>query len=58
MKPLWERHVGALLRRPPALGAALAFYLAYVAGLLWLVCLPALAAADPLAAARDGAVLG
>jgi uncharacterized membrane protein len=58
MKPLFERHVGPLLRRPPAAGPAVAFYLLYLAGLVWLVSLPALRGASPATAALEGAVVG
>jgi uncharacterized membrane protein len=37
---------------------AVLFYLAYAAGLVWLVSLPALRADDPLQAAIAGAVVG
>ena len=46
MKPLFSRHIGALMAEPIRLGPAAAFYAAYVAGLLYLVSWPAL---------RDGA---
>lgn len=58
MKPLFERHVGALLARPLRYGAALAFYLVYAAGLLVLVIDPALRAQSIGTAATLGAVLG
>lgn len=48
MKPLFTRHIGALMADPIRLAPAAAFYAAYVAGLLYLVSLPAL---------RDGAAL-
>jgi uncharacterized membrane protein len=54
--PFFRRRVGHLLDAPPALGPALAFYLLYVAGLVWLVVLPAGGAAAK--AAGEGAVLG
>lgn len=58
MKPLFQRHLGDALRDPIALAPAGAFYLAYVAGLLWLVSLPALRAGSPGQALLGGAVLG
>ena len=58
MKPLFERHLGDAMRDSPLLGAAAGFYLAYVAGLLYLVSLPALRAGDPTQALIQGAVLG
>ena len=41
MKPLFTRHLGALIRESPALLPAAVFYLAYTAGLLYLVSWPA-----------------
>ena len=58
MRPLFESHIGAQLLPSPRLGAAAAFYLAYVAGLLWLVSIPALRAHAPGEALIGGAVLG
>ena len=48
MKPLFSRHIGALMAEPIRYAPAGLFYAAYVAGLLYLVSLPAL---------RDGAPL-
>ena len=42
MQPLFKRHIGHLLLEDIRMGPAMAFYLAYVAGLLYLVSLPAL----------------
>lgn len=42
MKPLFERHIGGLMLDSPRFAAAAVFYLAYIAGLIWLVSLPAL----------------
>ena len=48
MQPLFQRYLGdALLQSPRALPAGL-FYLAYIAGLLYLVSLPALKTGAPL----------
>ena len=58
IRPVFERHVGALLAEPLRLGPAAVFYLAYVAGLLWFVSLPALRAGAPLQARAGGMVLG
>ena len=58
MKPLFQSHLGDAMRDSPMLGAAAGFYLAYVAGLLYLVSLPALRADDPVQALIQGAVLG
>lgn len=48
MKPLFTRHIGPLLAEPIRLAPAALFYLAYVAGLVWLVSLPALKTGAPL----------
>lgn len=58
MRPVFERHVGEWLLDSPRLGAAAAFYLFYVAGVVWFAALPALRADAPVAALRDGALLG
>lgn len=48
MKPLFTRHIGALLIEPIRYGPAAVFYAAYVAGLIYLVSLPALKAGSPV----------
>ena len=48
MKPLFTRHIGPLMADPIRLAPAAAFYLAYVAGLIYLVSLPALRTDAPL----------
>jgi uncharacterized membrane protein len=48
MKPLFTQHIGSLMADPIRMLPAALFYAAYVAGLLYLVSLPAL---------RDGAAL-
>jgi len=49
MKPLFSRHIGPLLAEPIRYAPALVFYLGYIAGLVYLVSLPALRnAATPL----------
>ncbi|MEM7488019.1 MAG: DUF2177 family protein [Pseudomonadota bacterium] len=58
MKPLFERHVGDLLRSPIDIAPAAIFYLFYVAGLCYLVSLPALRSGSVGQAALDGAILG
>lgn len=58
IRPVFERHVGDLLAEPLRLGPAALFYLAYVAGLLWMVSWPALKAGDPVQALIGGMVLG
>jgi uncharacterized membrane protein len=56
--PMYEQQVGDLLRAHPHLGAALAFYLVYVAGIVYLAVLPALASPSVRTALARGAVLG
>lgn len=58
IRRLFERHVGEMLLPDLRLGAAAAFYLAYVAGVIWLVSLPALRAGAPLQALGMGALVG
>jgi len=58
MKPLFTRHLGDIMRDSPMLAPAGLFYLAYVAGLVFLVSLPALRDADPTRAALHGAIIG
>ncbi len=58
MRPLFETHIGPLLLDSPRLGPAALFYLAYVAGVLWFVSLPALRDAAPAQALISGAILG
>ena len=56
MQPLFQRHLGAALLDSPRAVPAAAFYLAYIAGLLYLVSLPALKSGAPLL--LPAAVLG
>lgn len=58
MKPLFEKHLGDTMRDSPMLVPAAGFYLAYVAGLVYLVSKPALDAGSPGQAAIQGAVVG
>lgn len=58
IRPVFERHIGHLLAEPLRLGPAALFYLAYVAGVLWFVSLPALRAEAPLHALVGGMLLG
>jgi len=57
MRPLFERHVADLLG-DLRLAPAAAFYLAYVAGVLYFASLPALAANAPAKALLNGALIG
>ena len=58
MKPLFARHIGDWLLESPRMGPAVVFYLLYVAGGVYLVSLPALAANAPTVALLHGALLG
>ena len=48
MKPLFTRHIGPLMADPIRLAPAALFYLAYVAGLVYLISLPALKTGTPV----------
>ena len=58
MQPLFARHIGPLLADPIRFGPAVMFYAAYIAGLIWLVSIPALKSGSGvwLAAAVLGAM--
>lgn len=58
VRPVFDRHVGHLLAEPLRLAPAAVFYLAYVAGLVWLVSAAALREQAPLQALVGGLVLG
>jgi len=58
MKPLFTRHIGDMMRDSLMLAPAALFYLAYIAGLVFLVSAPALRDAAPERAALHGAVIG
>lgn len=58
IRPVFERHVGHLLADPLRLGPAALFYLAYVAGILWFVSIPALKTGAPMQALLGGMILG
>ncbi|WP_116598635.1 DUF2177 family protein [Primorskyibacter marinus] len=58
MRPLFERHIGNMLSETLNLGAAAAFYLFYVGGLIYLISLPALRDNAPVQALWGGALLG
>ncbi len=55
---MFRQHLGEAILDSPRLIPALIFYLFYVAGVLWLVSLPALRDAAPLQALLNGAILG
>jgi uncharacterized membrane protein len=48
MKPLFTRHIGPLMAEPIRLAPAALFYLAYVAGLVYLVSYPAMKTGSPI----------
>ena len=48
MKPLFTRHIGPLMVEPIRVAPAALFYLAYVAGLVYLVSLPAIKTGSPI----------
>jgi uncharacterized membrane protein len=48
MKPLFSRHIGPLLADPIRVAPAALFYLAYVAGVIYLVSLPGLRSGAPV----------
>ncbi|MTH62567.1 DUF2177 family protein [Paracoccus litorisediminis] len=58
IRPIFERHVGALLADPLRLGPAAAFYAAYVAGMLYFVSLPGAARGEGGAIFWNGLLLG
>lgn len=58
MKPLFESHIGHMMLTEIRMVPAVLFYLAYVAGLVWLISLPALRSGAPLQALIGGAVIG
>lgn len=58
IRPVFDRHVGHLLASPLRLGPAAVFYMAYVAGLLWFVSVPALKDDAPVQALLGGMLLG
>ncbi len=58
IQPLFRSHLGRALIDGARLLPAALFYLVYMAGILWFAGLPALQAAQPAAAALNGAMLG
>ncbi|MFL9503766.1 DUF2177 family protein [Pseudogemmobacter blasticus] len=48
MKPLFTRHIGPLMADPIRIAPAVVFYLAYVAGLVWLISAAALRDGTPV----------
>lgn len=58
LRPLFERHVAELMRPEIRWGAAAAFYVTFVAGLVWLAGWPALRAGAPAQALLPAALIG
>lgn len=58
MRPIFESHIGGMLRASPDWLAAAVFYLAYAAGVLWFAIMPGVAAGSALKAAGTGVLLG
>ena len=58
MSPLFERYTASLLLPDIRLGAAIAFYLVYVVGVLYFVSVPSLVAGSSTYALLNGALLG
>jgi len=56
--PLFSTHIGPYLRENVQFGVALAFYVFYVAGVLYFAVLPSLAEASLGRAILNGALLG
>ena len=58
MAPLFRSQIPDMMRDSPAIGAAATFYLAYVAGLIYLISYPALVDDAPDRALLHAAILG
>ena len=58
IRPMFEKHVGSLLADPLRFWPAVAFYFAYVAGVIWFVSIPALRNDAAFDALVFGALLG
>ncbi|KIT15450.1 DUF2177 family protein [Jannaschia aquimarina] len=58
IQPLFQRHLGEMLRSPIDMGAATLFYLMYIAGIVWFVGWPALKEGSVSQALVQGALLG
>ena len=58
LAPLFRDTLGYAILETPRIAPAAVFYLFYVAGILWLVSMPALRDGAPLQAMVNGAILG
>lgn len=58
LQPMFARQLGEAMRQPIDLGAAVMFYLMYIAGIVWFAGLPALRDGGVPVAMLNGALLG
>ena len=58
LAPMFRENLGDLMLATPRFGPAIIFYLGYVAGVIWLVSLPAMSAGEPFKALIGGMILG
>ncbi len=58
VEPLYHRHLAAVMADTPDMRAAVAFYLVYIAGILFFAVRPALASGDWKTALLHGALFG
>lgn len=58
VKPLYDREVPGMLRAEPLVGAAVVFYLLYVAGVVFFAVVPALRSGGIKVALLNGAIYG
>ena len=56
--PLFSSNIGSIMLEDMRMGAAAAFYLVYIGGVLWFVSIPALTAGTATQAFLTGCVLG
>ncbi|MEM7055980.1 MAG: DUF2177 family protein [Pseudomonadota bacterium] len=58
MRPIFVRSIGTIMLDDPKMGAALVFFVLYVAGLVFFAVTPAIASQSWVVAALHGALLG
>jgi uncharacterized membrane protein len=58
VRPMYDQQLGGLLRAHPRMGAAIAFYLMYAAGIVYFAVLPSVSTGGVRAAVVNGAALG
>lgn len=56
--PLFSSNIGSIMLDDMRMGAAAAFYLVYIGGVLWFVSIPALEVGAPFQAFLTGCILG